>query len=76
MNKKEKKNSIFVRTMPIVELYYSKCQIYLAFGTFDDSGFLVFDVLNTKNLAFSTPVANALMFVLGGTYFINLICLL
>ena len=62
--------------MPLVELYYSKCQINLAFGTFDNSGFLVFDVLNTKNLAFNTPAANALMFVLGGTYFINLICLL
>ena len=61
--------------MPIVELFYSKCQIYLAFGTLDDGGFLVFDVLNAKNLVFSTPNANALKFVLGGTYFINLIFL-
>ena len=49
-----------IRTMPIVEVYCSKCQIYLVFGIFAVGGFLVFGVLNAKNFAFSTLDASAL----------------
>ena len=35
-------------------------QIFLTYGTFDEGSFLVFGVLNAKNLAFSTPYENGL----------------
>ena len=39
-------------------------QNILAFKTLDMSGFLVFGVPNTKDLAFDTPDGNALIFIL------------
>ena len=35
-------------------------QIFLTYRTSDEGSFLVFGVLNAKNLAFSTPNENAL----------------
>ena len=47
---------ISIHTMPIVERYYNKCQIYLAFGIFDVGGFLVFDMLYVNDLLFRTKI--------------------
>jgi len=41
-----KKNDISAYAVPIIELYYSKCQFFLAFGTYDVGEFLEFDVPN------------------------------
>ena len=51
--------------MPIVELYCNKYQIYLAFGTSNGGGFLVFGVLNAKILAFTIPNANVIRALLS-----------
>ena len=44
----------------IIELYCSKCQIFFAFDISDAGLVLVFNVSNTKNLAFGTIDVNAL----------------
>ena len=49
--------------LPILRLYYSLMQNILTFKTPDMSGFLVFGVPNTKDLAFDTPDGNALIFI-------------
>ena len=64
-SKLKKNNGIFVRIVPIVELYRNKYQIYLAFGTSNVGGFLVFGVLNAKILAFTIPNANVIRALLS-----------
>ena len=46
--------------MPFVEHHCSTMVFLLAFGTSHEAKILVFGVPNAKNLAFSTPDANAL----------------
>ena len=44
--------------MLLLEFYWSKCQIYLAFDTFQEVWFWVFGMSNAKNIAFGIPNAN------------------
>ena len=52
--------SIFVHTIPLIGLYSSRCQNYLAFDTSQEACFFVFGVSNAKYLALGTLDANAL----------------
>ena len=62
-NKKRPKFfSIGWRILLLVEGYCSSCQIVLAYKMSDEVLFLVFDVLNAKNLAFGTLNASALSY--------------
>ena len=54
-------DTIFVRTLSYLKMYCSLMPNILAFTTPDKSGFLVFDVSNTKYLTFDTPDDSALL---------------
>lgn len=47
--------------MLVLELHYSLCQIILTFRTSFVGGFLIFGVLNAKNLVFNTLDASAVI---------------